>query len=127
VRTVFLKHACRRKFTELVTDHVLGNKNGIESLSVVHQKRVPDKIRRHHRAPGPGFLAPALFILSIFSKRYDSTKGPFFNDLAIKIKLLLGPALENEAIAGLVFAARLKTFGELSPWTDRMMPATATF
>src|SRR6266516_2651120 len=33
-----------------------------------------------------GFLAPELFILSIFSRRYDSTKGPFFNDLAIKIK-----------------------------------------
>src|SRR5438045_6866754 len=74
-----------------------------------------------------GFLAPALFILSIFSKRYDSTKGPFFNDLAIKIKLLFAPALENEAIARLVFAARLKTFGELPPWPDRMMPAAAAF
>src|SRR5438477_11979109 len=36
-----------------------------------------------------GFLAPELFILSIFSRRYDSTKGPFFNDLAIKIKFYL--------------------------------------
>src|SRR5262249_51528379 len=33
-----------------------------------------------------GFLAPALFILSIFSRRCDSTKGPFFNDLAIICK-----------------------------------------
>ena len=74
-----------------------------------------------------GFFALELFILSIFSKRIDSTKGPFFNDLAIKIKLLLAPALENETIARLVFAARLKAFGELSPWTDRMMPAAATF
>jgi hypothetical protein len=24
--------------------------------------------------------------LSIFSRRYDSTKGPFFNDLAINFK-----------------------------------------
>ena len=31
-----------------------------------------------------GFLAFELFILSIFSRRCDSTKGPFFNDLAIK-------------------------------------------
>ena len=31
-----------------------------------------------------GFFAFAAFILSIFSKRCDSTKGPFFNDLAIK-------------------------------------------
>src|SRR5207249_1737642 len=33
-----------------------------------------------------GFFALELFILSIFSRRYDSTKGPFFNDLAIKVK-----------------------------------------
>src|SRR5262249_41976304 len=31
-----------------------------------------------------GFLTPDAFILSIFSRRCDSTKGPFFNDLAIK-------------------------------------------
>src|SRR5438477_1703841 len=31
------------------------------------------------------FFAPDEFILSIFSRRCDSTKGPFFNDLAIKI------------------------------------------
>jgi len=73
-----------------------------------------------------GFFALELFILSIFSKRCDSTKGPFFNDLAIKIKLLFAPALENETIARLVFAASLKSFGELSPWTDRVMPAAAT-
>src|SRR4029077_18318904 len=39
-----------------------------------------------------GFLAFELFILSIFSRRCDSTKGPFFNDLAIKIKFPQGPA-----------------------------------
>ena len=54
MRTVFLKHTRRRKFTELVTNHVLGNKNGIKALPVVHQKGVADKIRRHHRAPRPG-------------------------------------------------------------------------
>jgi len=36
-----------------------------------------------------GFFTPELFILSIFSSRYNSTKGPFFNDLAIKIKFYL--------------------------------------
>ncbi len=36
-----------------------------------------------------GFFTPELFILSIFSRRYNSTKGPFFNDLAIKIKFYL--------------------------------------
>src|SRR5437773_12194783 len=36
-----------------------------------------------------GFFALELFILSIFSKRIDSTKGPFFNDLAIKSNYFL--------------------------------------
>jgi hypothetical protein len=35
-----------------------------------------------------GFLAFELFILSTFSRRYDATKGPFFNDLAIIVKFL---------------------------------------
>ena len=30
-----------------------------------------------------GFFTPAVFILSIFSKRYGSTNGPFFSDLLI--------------------------------------------
>jgi len=33
-----------------------------------------------------GFYTPELFILSIFSRRCNSTKGPFFNDLAIICK-----------------------------------------
>src|SRR3954467_9928212 len=41
-----------------------------------------------------GFLAFALFILSIFSKRCDSTKGPFFNDLAIKSNFAKAPYLD---------------------------------
>ena len=55
MRTVFLKHARGRKFTELVTNHVFGDKNRIKGLSVMYQKRVADKIRRHHRAPRPRF------------------------------------------------------------------------
>ena len=55
MRTMLLKHARGRKFTELMTDHVLGNENGIKRLSVMHQKRVADKIRRYHRASRPGF------------------------------------------------------------------------
>src|SRR5258708_8603395 len=70
-----------------------------------------------------GFFALELFILSIFSKRCDSTKGPFFNDLAIKIKLLFAPALENETIARLVFASSLESFGQLSPLPDQVTPA----
>src|SRR4030095_11833848 len=38
-----------------------------------------------------GFFAPELFILSIFSRRCVSTKGPFFNDLAIIVKFVAAP------------------------------------
>ena len=55
VRTVFSKHPRWRKFAELMPNHVLSDKNGIKSLPVVHQKRVADKVRRHHRASRPGF------------------------------------------------------------------------
>src|SRR5947208_11880114 len=43
-----------------------------------------------------GFFAPELFILSIFSRRYDSTKGPFFNDLAINVKFVAAPLCRGE-------------------------------
>ncbi len=72
MRTVFLKHARRRKFAELVTNHVLGDENGMKRLSVMHQKRVADKIRRHHRAPRPGFdwflYARAVHLVDLLQK-----------------------------------------------------------
>ena len=54
MRTVFSEHACRRKFAELVAYHILGDKNGMKRFPVVYQKRVADKVRRHHRASRPG-------------------------------------------------------------------------
>src|SRR5919106_1983742 len=76
-----------------------------------------------------GFFAPELFILSIFSRRCDSTKGPFFNDLAINCKclsrlLLRFSPFQNEPIARLVFAPCFKSLGGLSPRTHWVMPAT---
>ena len=91
---------------------------------VESKKKSGDTIERRDQVL-IGFFAPELFILSIFSKRCDSTKGPFFNDLAIKIKLLFAPAFEDETIARLVFAACFKSFGQLSPWTDGVMSTTA--
>src|ERR1041384_343856 len=44
-----------------------------------------------------GFLAFELFILSIFSRRCDSTKGPFFNDLAIIVKFAVAPAFHSRS------------------------------
>ena len=76
VRTVFLKYARRRKFAELVTNHVFGHKNRLKNLSVVNQKRVADKIRRHHRTPRPGlnwFLrAGVIHLIDLLQKmRFD--------------------------------------------------------
>src|SRR5882762_10126503 len=50
-----------------------------------------------------GFFAPEAFILSIFSRRYNSTKGPFFNDLAINCKLFVNRDSLPITIRGYVF------------------------
>src|SRR2546430_13542728 len=72
-----------------------------------------------------GFFTPEVFILSIFSRRYGATNGPFFKDLAIK--LFLPAILHDEAIARLVFRAGLEAFRELTPRTHRMMAPAAAF
>ena len=46
VRTVFLKHARRRKLAELVTDHVFRHEDGVKNLPAVNEEGVSDKIRR---------------------------------------------------------------------------------
>src|SRR5207237_3190776 len=76
VRTVLLKDSGSRKLAELMPDHVLGDENGIKYLSVVHQKRVADKIRRHHRASRPGldrlFRARGVHLVDLLQKmRFD--------------------------------------------------------
>ena len=72
MRTMFFKHARRRKFTELMSNHVLGNENGMKRLSVMHQKRVADKIRRHHRTSRPRFdrflYARAVHLVDLLQK-----------------------------------------------------------
>ena len=69
---MFLKDSGSRKLAEFMTDHVLGDKDGVKYLSVVHQKRVADKIRRHHRASRPGldrFLdARRVHLVDLFKK-----------------------------------------------------------
>ena len=76
MRTVFPKHACRRKFAEFVANHILGDKNGTKRFTVVYQKRVADKVRRHHRASRPGFDrflgARRVHLIDLFKKmRFD--------------------------------------------------------
>ncbi len=45
----------RRKFTQLVSHHVLGNVDGNEFSSVVHSDRVPYHLRNDGRSARPGF------------------------------------------------------------------------
>ena len=49
-----LEDAGGRKLAKLVTDHILGDVNGDESLAVVHIERMTDKVGRDSRATGPG-------------------------------------------------------------------------
>ena len=73
---MLLKDSRGRKLAEFMTDHVLGDENGIKYLSVVHQKRVADKIRRYHRASRPGldrlFRARRVHLVDLLQKmRFD--------------------------------------------------------
>ena len=52
--TVSLKDAGRRKLTQLVAHHVLGNKNRDEGFSVVNGEVVTDEVRSYHGAAAPG-------------------------------------------------------------------------
>jgi len=80
MRTVFFEDARERKFPQLVPHHVLGDEDGIEGLSVVHQKCVADKVRRYHRASRPGldrfFRARRIHLVDLLQEmRLD--KGSF--------------------------------------------------
>ena len=51
---MFLEGTRRRKFTELVTDHIFRHEDGIENLAIVDEEGVADKIGRDERAARPG-------------------------------------------------------------------------
>ena len=81
MRTVFLKDTRRRKLAELVADHILGHEHGDKRLAVVHQKRVADKIRRHHRLARPRFhrlLRGRRIHLVDFLEKMRFDEGSFF-------------------------------------------------
>ena len=78
---MFLKDSRWRKFAELVPDHVLGHEHGLKNLSVMNQKRVADKIRRHHRAARPGldrFLSARTIRLVDLFQEMRLNEGSFF-------------------------------------------------
>ena len=49
-----LKHTRRRKLSQLVADHILGNKYRDMAFAIVHAKGQTDHIRRDRRASRPG-------------------------------------------------------------------------
>jgi len=53
-----------RKFTELVTDHIFGNKNGHVLPSIVHRKGVSNEIGNDCRSSTP-CLDESLFVLFV--------------------------------------------------------------
>ena len=76
MRAVLLEHTRRRKFAELMSNHILSNKNGVKRFAVVNEKRMANKIRRDHRAARPGFdrffPARAIHLIDLLEKmRFD--------------------------------------------------------
>src|SRR6476660_9535381 len=51
--TMFLKGSGRRKFAQLMANHVLSHKHRIKYLAVMHQERVTHKVRSNHRSARP--------------------------------------------------------------------------
>lgn len=45
MRAMLLEDSCRRELSELMADHVLCHKYGVENFAVVNQEGVADKIR----------------------------------------------------------------------------------
>jgi len=89
VLNFFTSHAAVRlentrwsKFTELMTNHILGNVNSREYFAVVNAKRVADKIRRYRRAAGPSLdrlLGAGLYSLLDLLEEVIVDKETFFD------------------------------------------------
>ena len=59
MRTVFLENSGRRKFSQLVTNHILGHEYRNECFAVVHIESVANEVRCDGATTGPsldGFL-----------------------------------------------------------------------
>src|SRR5450432_1665008 len=137
MRPVLLKDTSRRKFTELVTNHVLGHEDGLKNLSVMDEKGMADKIRRYHRAPRPCldrfFGVRIVHLIDLLQKmRFD--EGSFLqrsghkNQIPLEsgvLRLLLGTSpLHDETVARLVLRAGFKSFRQLAPRAHRVMAST---
>jgi hypothetical protein len=64
----------RRKFTELVTDHLLANEHRHVLAAVVNRQRQANHIRDHHRPAGPGFDGPTIIGLHRHADFFQEVK-----------------------------------------------------
>ncbi len=110
-----------------MADHIFGHEHGLKNFAVMNEKVCPTKsgvtIERRDQV-FTGFFTPELFILSIFSRRWCSTKGPFFNDLPINYFFFRRSRINDRSLA---LVASLKAFRKLAPRADRVMSSAATF
>jgi hypothetical protein len=77
---MFLEGSRWRKFSQLMADHVFSHKHRVENLAVVHQERVPDKVRGNHGPARPGLdrsFCPGIGFLDFFEE-LDVHERTFF-------------------------------------------------
>jgi len=70
------------ELTQLVTDHVLGNKNRDELIAIVHSQSVTDELGGNGAAPRPGFdhllLIDPVELIDL-GQQIGIDEGPLFN------------------------------------------------
>src|SRR5882724_3683970 len=114
----------RRKLSQLVTHHILGNIYRDELLTVMAGQRMPDEFRKNCRAPRPG-LDDLLLVLHVhrlhllFQVLVDE-RSFFYGTTHMSLFLtLLGFAAHDEPVGPLVVPG-LVTAGWLAPGRHRI-------
>ena len=132
MRAVLLEDTGGRKLAQLMSNHILSDKNRIKNLPVVNQESVADEIWRYRRTTRPSFDwafdAGIVNLIDLFEEMLLNERT-FFERSAHTdgiIKLLASlTAFNDETITALVFATCLEATRQLPPWTAKML-ATAT-
>ncbi len=128
------ERACRSKFAEFMSHHVLCDKDCLKDFPVVDTERVTHELRSNGRSSGPRLDGLLLFaqIHTIYVLQHMSVnKGPFFNGSshnALKLLLFHRPTVSshrNKAIRCLVFVAGSITLRQQPPRGGQVLaPAT---
>ena len=117
------KCAGRSEFTELMPNHILGNINWDEPITIVNGQRMTDEIRRDRRATGPSLddllISRAIEMFDFF-RQMPIDERAFFNRSCHDSSLLRVAAAYNPLIALIFALARLITFRRLTPRSNRV-------